>query len=71
MLLEMWSTQYADVYIFFCGILYTHYIHCWELMKSVASHGSLSLLLKMSVMVWHFVSDTHKVMTNITLVELH
>ncbi len=37
--------------------------HCWELMWSVGSHGSLSLLLMMKVMVRHFVSDTHKVMT--------
>lgn len=36
--------------------------HCWELMWSVGSHGSLSLLLMMKVVVRHFVSDTHKVM---------
>jgi hypothetical protein len=36
--------------------------HRWELMWSVGSHGSLSLLLMMKVVVRHFVSDTHKVM---------
>jgi hypothetical protein len=32
-------------------------------MKSMDSHGSSSLLLVMKVMVWHFVSNSHKVMT--------
>jgi hypothetical protein len=32
-------------------------------MKSVDSHGSSLLLFTMRVMVWHFVSDSHKVMT--------
>jgi hypothetical protein len=31
--------------------------HCQELMKSVGSHGNLSMLFMMKVMVWHFVSD--------------
>ncbi len=44
-----------------CHILV--YTHCPELMKSVKSHGSLSLLFMMKLMVWHFVSDSHKVMT--------
>jgi hypothetical protein len=39
------------------------YTHCWELMNSVGSHGSLSLLFVMKVMVCHFVSDSHEVMT--------
>jgi hypothetical protein len=34
----------------------------WELMKSVGSHGSLSLLFVMKVMISHFVSDAHKTM---------
>jgi hypothetical protein len=39
------------------------YTHCWELMNSVGSHGSLSLLFVMKVMmVCHFVSDSHEVM---------
>jgi hypothetical protein len=37
--------------------------HCWELMNSVGSHGSSSLLFVMKVMVCHFVSDSHEVMT--------
>ncbi len=45
--------------------------HCWELMWSVGSHGSLSLLLMLKVMVRHFVSDTHKVMTALILAVLH
>jgi len=39
-------------------LIYTHY---WELMNSVGSHGSLSLLFAMKV-VCHFVSDSHEVM---------
>jgi hypothetical protein len=40
------------------------YTHCWELMNSVGSHGSLSLLFMMKVMmVCHFVSDSREVMT--------
>ncbi len=36
------------------------YTHCWELMNSVGSHGSLSLPFVMKVMVCHFVSDSHE-----------
>jgi hypothetical protein len=32
-------------------------------MKSAGRHGSSALLLVMKVMVWHFVSNSHKVMT--------
>ncbi len=39
------------------------YTHCWELMNLVGSHGSLSLPFVMKVMVCHFVSDAHEVMT--------
>jgi hypothetical protein len=39
------------------------YTHCWELMYSVGSHGSSSLTFVMKVMVCHFVSDSHEVMT--------
>jgi uncharacterized membrane protein len=39
------------------------YTHCWELMNSVGSHGSLSLPFIMKVMVCHLVSDSHEVMT--------
>ncbi len=35
---------WADSYMFI-------YTHCWELMKSVGSHGSLLLLFMMKVMV--------------------
>jgi hypothetical protein len=38
-------------------------IHCQELMKLVGSHGSSAMLFMMKVMVWHFFSDSHKVMT--------
>jgi hypothetical protein len=44
------------------------YTHCWELMNSVGSHGSLSLLFVMKVMVCHFVSDSHKIMTTLIVV---
>jgi hypothetical protein len=44
------------------------YTHCWELMNSVGSHGSLSLLFVMKVMVCHFVSDSHEVMTPLIVV---
>jgi hypothetical protein len=38
------------------------YTHNWELMKSVGSHdSSLLLFMKfMEVIVWYFVSDSHK-----------
>jgi hypothetical protein len=39
------------------------YTHCWELINSVGSHGSLSLPFVMKVMVCHFVSNSHEVMT--------
>ncbi len=44
------------------------YTHCWELMNSVGSHGSSSLLFVMKVMVCHFVSDSHEVMTVLIVV---
>ncbi len=45
------------------------YTHCWELMNSVGSHGSSSLPFVMKVMVCHFVSNSHEVMTAL-IVEL-
>ncbi len=44
------------------------YTHCWELMNSVGSHGILSLPFVMKVMVCHFVSDCHEVMTSLIVV---
>jgi hypothetical protein len=44
------------------------YTHCWELMNSVGSHGNLSLPFVMKVMVCHFVSDSHEVMTALIVV---
>ncbi len=44
------------------------YTHCWELMNSVGSHGSSSLPFVMKVMVCHFVSDSHEVMTALFVV---
>jgi len=45
------------------------YTHCWKLMNSVGSHGSLSLLFVMKVMmVCHFVSNSHEVMTALIVV---
>jgi hypothetical protein len=44
------------------------YTHCWELMNSVGSHGSLSLLFVMKVMVCHFVSDSHEVINALIVV---
>ncbi len=44
------------------------YTHCWELMNSVGSHGSLSLPFVMKVMVCDFVSDSHEVMTALIVV---
>jgi hypothetical protein len=53
----------ADYYIQICT-------HHQELMKSVGSHGGLSLLLMMVVVVWHFMSDSDKFMT-VLIVMLH
>ncbi len=44
------------------------YTHCWELMNSVGGHGSLSPPFMMKVMVCHFVSDSHEVMTVLIVV---
>ncbi len=44
------------------------YTHCWELMNSVGSHGSSSLPFVMKVMVCHFMSDSHEVMTALIVV---
>jgi hypothetical protein len=44
------------------------YTHCWELMNSVGSHGSSSLPSMMKVMVCHFVSNSHEVMTALIVV---
>ncbi len=44
------------------------YTHCWELMNTVGSHGSLSLPFVMKVMVCCFVSDSHEVMTALIVV---
>jgi hypothetical protein len=44
------------------------YTHCWQLMNSVGSHGTLSLLFVIKVMVCHFVSNSHKVMTALIVV---
>jgi hypothetical protein len=44
------------------------YTHCWELMNSVGNHGSSSLPFVMKVMVCHFVSDSHEVMTALIVV---
>jgi hypothetical protein len=49
---------------------YNYLLHCWELMKLMDSHGSLSLLFMMIVMVWCFVSGSHKVMTVLAVVLL-
>jgi len=42
--------------------------HCWELMNLVGSHGSSSLLFMMKVMVCHFVSNSHDVITALIVV---
>jgi hypothetical protein len=44
------------------------YTHCWERMNSVGSHGSSSLPFVMKVMVCHFVSDSHEIMTALIVV---
>jgi hypothetical protein len=44
------------------------YTHCWELMNSVGSHGSLLLPFVMKVMVCQFVSNSHEVMTALIVV---
>jgi hypothetical protein len=57
------QTVILEVSLQFHGLLYAYTSH-FELMKSVCSHGSLSMLFVMQkVMVWHFESNSHKVMT--------
>ncbi len=55
------------------GCKYDHILSAtqyWELMKSVGNHGSSSMLSMMKGMVWHYVSDAHKVKTALILVRL-
>jgi hypothetical protein len=55
----------------FLGRLLYAYLHPLlgaELMNSVGSHGGLSLPFVMKVMVCHFVSDSHEVMTALIVV---
>jgi len=44
------------------------YTNCWEMMTAVGIDGSSSLLFMMYVMVWHFVSNSHKIMTTLMVV---
>jgi hypothetical protein len=46
------------------------YTHCWKLMNSMGSHCCSSLPLLMKVMVCHFVSDSHEVMTVLIVMEI-
>jgi hypothetical protein len=46
------------------------YTHCWELMNSVGSHGSLSLPFVMKVMVCHFMTALIVVLPIIVVVEI-
>jgi hypothetical protein len=50
------------------GLLYTCLHPPLELMKSAGNHGSSSLLFMMKMIVWHFVSDSHKVTTALIVV---
>jgi hypothetical protein len=45
----------------------SYHSYCQELMKSVGSHGSSSLLFMMKMMVWYFMSDTHDVIVVFSL----
>jgi hypothetical protein len=61
LLLEMRQTLnmqllYNGLHGILGGLFYTYLHPWWELMKSVGSHGSLSLLFVMKVTVWHFVT---------------
>jgi hypothetical protein len=53
---------YNDLPSFWADYYMLIYTHCWELMNSMGSHGSSSPPF-MKVMVCHFVSDSHEVMT--------
>jgi hypothetical protein len=57
----------SDLSRFWAGYYILIYIHCWEMMKSGGSRGSLSLLFVMKVVVWHFVRDSHNVKTALVL----
>jgi len=65
-----WSLAYSNNCCFVLCLLYTYDIHCQELMNSLWCHCSLSLLIMLKVMVWQFMSDTHKAMTALILVVL-
>jgi hypothetical protein len=57
----VWPSFWADYYM-------PIYTHCWELMSLACSHGSSSLPFVMKVMVCHFVSDSHEVVTALIVV---
>jgi hypothetical protein len=58
----------TEWHFYWCVSLMLIYTHCWELMNPVVSHGSSSLPFVMKVMVCHFVSDSHEVMTALIVV---
>jgi hypothetical protein len=66
---KTWDTGFVYWVAQILGWFLYSYLHpIRELMKSVGSHGSSSLLLMIKVMVWDFVSDSHKVKTALILV---
>ncbi len=67
------ETDYADFAWLFVQIFVLVYCllsstHHWEMMTSVGSHGTASLLFVMKVTVWYFVSDCHKVMIALAVI---
>jgi hypothetical protein len=51
-------------------VIYLSTPHHWELIKSVGSHGSSSLLFCDEVMIWYFMSASHKVLSALIVILL-
>jgi hypothetical protein len=65
----MWQKMKTQILYNSLSIILDHYILIYtyhqELMTSVGSHVSSSLLFVIKVMVWHFVSSSHMVMIEV------
>ncbi len=68
---EMWQKLRKQIFCimvclnFWADYQILIYSYHQEMMKSMGSHGSLSLQFMMEVMVWHFVSECHKVLNTL------
>jgi hypothetical protein len=60
---RFWKFKRNSRHRFWVDYFYTYLLPLLGADEVSCSHGSLSLLSTMKVMVWHFVGNSHKVMT--------